>query len=648
MQLQTVLRCACRLFLALQVCLSALYSQTGVGQIQGNVTDSSGAIVPNAAVTLNNLQTANRQTTTTTEGGVYVFPSLAPGEYRIEVSAPGMQKWEAKATLAGGQRAVIDAALEVARATEQITVAGDVTPLLSTASPTVATIVERARIEQLPLNARSIQTLLSIAVPGLEGSASQPKVYGLRDSAMELLQDGVNLQDRNTGAIQSRPPGLDTIQEFRVETAVSSAKLTRPASAILITRSGTNQLHGSVFETGRNSGFGVARQRQDTFTKAPHLVRNEFGASLGGPVVLPKIYNGRNRTFIFGSWEEYRLRQASTTQSAVWTEAMRQGDFSGLVDAQNRRITLYDPWSVGPGPNYTKTPYVNNQLPMARLSPIAKYMFGVTPLPTNNLSPLVGSNLTALQPTVQDQRTLTFRVDERVSDKDNVFGRFSRGINDQMNRRAFSTGGFPITTDGLYNKETYYEVSHNAMGSWTHTFGPTFFVENVFTMSLINWQYSSNQAADQQDISSAVRHAEPIQTARRALHQQRAVSGRQSQRDRAAQPVHEGLQRRAELLVLQRHAPARVRLALPAGAARHPPGCPRAVHPVVQQHGDCPLQSVHRDRLRDPGADRRQRCELLPRHRRRLFAAAAPAELQHARQDPAAPTSRTTGSYAAT
>lgn len=502
MHLRRALVRLCQFALALELCALTLPAQTGVGQIQGNVTDSSGAVVPHAVVVLHNLRADTRQQTTTTEAGMYVFPSLAPGEYGIAVSAPGMQKWEAKTQLAGGQRAVIDAALGVAQATEQITVAGDVTPLLSTTSPTVATIVERQRIEQLPLNARSIQTLLTIAVPGLEGGAAQPKVYGLRDSAMELLQDGVNLQDRNTGAIQSRPPGLDTIQEFRVETAVSSAKLTRPASAILITRSGTNEFHGSLFETGRNSGFGVARQRQDTFTKAPHLVRNEFGASAGGPVILPKIYNGRNKTFIFGSWEEYRLRQASTTQSAVWTDAMRQGDFSGLVDGQNRRITVYDPWSVGAGPNYTKTPYVNNQLPMARLSPMAKYMFGVTPLPTNNLSPLVGSNLTALQPTVQDQRTLTFRVDERVGDKDNVFGRFSRGLNDQMNRRAFSTGGFPITSDGLYNRETYYEKSHNAMASWTHTFGPTLFVENVFTMSLIDWQYSANQAATQQDISA--------------------------------------------------------------------------------------------------------------------------------------------------
>jgi hypothetical protein len=476
-------------------------AQTGVGQIQGTVTDASGAVVPSAVVALENTQTDNRFQTTTSEAGFFVFPSLVPGDYRLTVTNPGMQKWEGTARLVAGQHAVISAVLEIARATEQVTVAGDVTPLLSTSSPTVATIVERARIEQLPLNGRSIQALLSIAVPGLEGSTSQPKVYGLRDSAMDLTQDGVNLQDRNTGAIQSRPPGLDTIEQFRVETSVSSARLTRPASAIMITKSGTNAVHGALFLTGRNSGFGVARQRQDTFTKAPHLVRNEFGASFGGPVYIPKVYNGKNRTFFFASWEELRQRQATTTTSAVWTDAMRQGDFSGLIDSQNRRVTLYDPWSVGPGPTFTKTPFVNNQLPMARLSPIAKYMFGVTPSPTNSLSPLVGSNLTALAPVIQDQRTYTFRGDHRISQKDLIFGRYSKGDWDLLQRRSFSTGGFPITSDGLYNRETYAEPSHTAMASYTHSFGPSLFVENVLTTSLINWLYSYNQAGSQQNIS---------------------------------------------------------------------------------------------------------------------------------------------------
>src|SRR6185503_7257675 len=331
------------------ICLTAwsAYAQTGVGQIQGTVLDATGAVVPGATVEAVNVQTASSFKIVSSDVGFFLIPSLQPGDYRVTVSLTGMNSWQGELQLRVSQTAVLSPVLQVRQATEEITVVGDVTPLVATTSPTVATVVERERIDQLPLNGRSIQTLLTITVPGLEGSSSQPKVYGLRDSAMDIVQDGVGLQDRNTGAIQSRPPGLDTVQEFRVETSVSSAKLDRPASAIMITRSGTNDLHGSLFLTGRNSGFGVARQRQDTFTKAPHLVRNEFGASVGGPVILPKAYNGKNRTFFFASWEEVRNRQASTTTSAVWTEAMRRGDFSGLVDGQNRKITLYDPWSVG-------------------------------------------------------------------------------------------------------------------------------------------------------------------------------------------------------------------------------------------------------------------------------------------------------------
>jgi Carboxypeptidase regulatory-like domain len=278
-----------------------LPAQTGVAQLQGTISDVSGALIPGAPVALEHLQTGNKFQTTGNETGFFVFPSLQPGEYRLTVDFAGMDKWEGQVILQVGQRVVVNPVLQVGHARQEVTVVGDVTPVVSTTNPTVATIVERERIDQLPLNGRSIQTLLTITVPGLEGAAAQPKVYGLRDSAMDIVQDGVGLQDRNTGAIQSRPPGLDTVQEFRVETSVSSARVERPASAIFSTRAGTNEFHGSVFETGRNSGFGVARARQDTFTKPPHLVRNEFGASLGGPVI-------QNRTFFFGAWEEFRLR----------------------------------------------------------------------------------------------------------------------------------------------------------------------------------------------------------------------------------------------------------------------------------------------------------------------------------------------------
>src|SRR5262249_4054066 len=155
--------------------------------------------------TLVNAQTGNKFETSPNSAGAFVFPSLQPGEYMLTVSAPGLQRWEGQATLRAGQQAVINPTLKVAQAAEQVTVMGDVTQLITTSSPTIATIVERARIEQLPLNGRSIQSLLTITVPGLEGATAQPRVYGLRDSAMEFNQDGVPLDDRNTGNIQARP-----------------------------------------------------------------------------------------------------------------------------------------------------------------------------------------------------------------------------------------------------------------------------------------------------------------------------------------------------------------------------------------------------------------------------------------------------------
>src|SRR5262249_14783216 len=150
-----------------------------------------------------------------------------------------------------------------------------------------------------------------------------------------------------------------------------SAKMNRPGSAILTTRAGTNQIHGSLFETARNSAIGVARAREDFYLKPPHLARNEFGASLGGPVFLPKIYSGKNKTFFFFAYEGYRLRSSTTRSVAMPTTAMRQGDFGGLIDSQGRRYTLYDPLTTAA--NWQRTPFPNNQIPIQRESPLAKY-----------------------------------------------------------------------------------------------------------------------------------------------------------------------------------------------------------------------------------------------------------------------------------
>ena len=168
--------------------------------------------------------------------------------------------------------------------------------------------------------------------------------------------------------------------------------MNRPAATIISTKSGSNELHGALFETHRNNAVGVARRRQDYYDKPPHLVRNEFGASLGGPVYIPKIYNGTGNTFFFFAYEAYRNFSNTTTSTTMPTMAMRQGDFSGLIDSAGRRITIYDPWTTDPV-TWQRQPFANNIIPLSRQSPLAKYFYSVTPEPTlPDVNPLVAAD----------------------------------------------------------------------------------------------------------------------------------------------------------------------------------------------------------------------------------------------------------------
>src|SRR5262249_55741549 len=378
----------------------------GTGTIEGTVRDASGAVVPKASVKVTHTATNREYASETNEAGVYFIPSLQTGSYQILVESPGMESWKGELNLAAGQAAEVNTTLKPGSTVTSVTVAGDVTPLVTTTSPTLATVVERERIEQLPLNGRFITTLIYLTTPGVE-SGSVPRVYGLR-YATELLQDGAVLENREWQSIPARPPGLDTIGEFRAETNNSSAKLNRPGTFMLTTKAGTNEVHGSLFETARNSGLGVARAREDFYLKPPHLVRNEFGGSLGAPVWIPKVYNGRNRTFFFFAYEGYQLRSASTRSIAVPTAPFRNGDFSNLIDGQGRRFTLHDGLTTD-SKTWAREPFPGNQLPMSRQSPLARYLYSVTPLPTQGDNPLVTSNWFGLGFANTRQHTETVR-----------------------------------------------------------------------------------------------------------------------------------------------------------------------------------------------------------------------------------------------
>jgi hypothetical protein len=262
-----------------------------------------------------------------------------------------MKTYQTNIPLQDAQNAVINATLSVGDVTQQVTVSGDTVQLATYDSGTVSTQLDYKRIDQLPENGRNVLNLAQATVPGLESSGT--RVNGLMGEGMEYSQDGAPMTNRNFGGeantAQAILPDPDSIQEAKFETLNSSAQFATPATVILTTKSGTNQFHGSLFETARNNYFGVARARQNppNFT-APHLVRNEFGASVGGPVLIPKLYNGKNKTFFFFAYERFSLRQNSNELVKVPTVAMRNGDFSGLVSSAGIQQIIYDPNTTDP------------------------------------------------------------------------------------------------------------------------------------------------------------------------------------------------------------------------------------------------------------------------------------------------------------
>ncbi len=441
--------------------------QASIATVSGAVTDITGAVVPNCELTLTNTGTNNVLRTQTNETGSFFFAGVIPGAYRVKAESAGMQAFEATLTVQVQQSVVLAPVLKLGQTATAVEVK-DVTPMVTTDTPTISHVLERQRIEQLPINGRSVYSLFS-TVPGMEGY----RAYGNREGSQELTLDGSAMVNKSTGKANYRAPGLDTIQEFRAETNGSSAKYTRPTTIVLSTKSGSNQLHGSLFETTRNNAIGKARARQDGNT-TPTLIRNEFGGTVGGPVEIPKLYSGKNRTFWFTSYEGYRLVSPSTKNFKVPTVAMANGDFSGLVDSQNRLTTIYDPWTTDTK-TWKRQPFSYggrlNVIDPNRQSPLSKYLTSITPLPTNNINPLLDFNWTGVTEFSSRQWTTSSRFDHRFSDKDSFYARYTQG-----DYWEYQVNSVPMSDGGANNQLTTAPNKSLAM-SWVHTASPTLFNE---------------------------------------------------------------------------------------------------------------------------------------------------------------------------
>jgi len=494
--------------LCLALCFSASYAQSGAGSIQGTITDPSGAIIPGASIHVVNSATNVTSDTKANSAGDYQVPGLFRGDYVLSVTAPGMETSQRSIQLLAGQTAAINFSLEAGSVTQKVEVQADAVQLVTTTSPTLSSTLENSRINQLPMNGREIITLVGETTPGLTSHYGPGTISNglLEDSSIEYEVDGVPLVNRNFGGpnetTQSQYPDPDTIGEVRTETANSGAQFATPATSVISTKSGTNALHGSLFETMRNNAVGIGRSRSNPSNYvAPPLIRNEFGASAGGPIVIPHVYDGRNKSFWFLAYERYSDISTTYEPVTVPTVAMRGGDFSGLVNSSGVLQQLYDPNTTAPSTNcngtgvanqYCRAPFGNgiagspgdNQIPIGRLDPTTKILYDITPLPSNSADPLVSSNLSLPDASREIVPTITFRVDHSFGEKDKVYIRYTSNNQQWLSLRNYggnypatlAADGIPAGASGLQN---FADAQFAAAFNYTHIFSPTFYSETT-------------------------------------------------------------------------------------------------------------------------------------------------------------------------
>jgi hypothetical protein len=361
-------------------------AQLNRGTLTGVVSDPSNAAVVGAVITATHVQTGVSSRTATTDGGNYTLPALPIGVYKVEYEAPGFKKVvrSQMEVLAGGTHRV-DVQFELGSVTEAITVQAQASPL-QTESSRVATNVSTKLVEDLPLIVNgAIRSVFNLAMIAPETKTTGGfRIGGGQAAGWEMAMDGMPLTSASAQYQQERAPissvPIDAISEFTVESSGMKAEFGRAMGAVTFeTKSGSNQIHGNVFEFLRNNALDA---RGFFNTAAPVVKQNDFGGTLGGPVVIPKLYNGRNRTFFFASYQGFRNRAGTgANYMTVPTAANYEGDFSGWT-RNGVRVPIYDPASTRANPSgsgYIRDAFPGNILPKSRFSRVATAYVALRP-----------------------------------------------------------------------------------------------------------------------------------------------------------------------------------------------------------------------------------------------------------------------------
>lgn len=462
-------------------------AQTANGTVSGHTVDPKGALVPDATVTLTETDTGIKQSTTSNGEGLYTFASVKPGNYRMNVSAPGFSTVTISGLTIAVQRSLSrDVVLKIGAASQVVTVtAAEADELVAQTSSELGTEIGETQIHDLPLNGRNFTQLLTLtpgaspimtsqaagngvgvndqAVLGVPGSSfSLPALQGQITRENIYLLDGVVNTDFTNG-VYVIPPIIDDLQEFKVQSHDDKAEFGGVLGGVVnvVTKSGTNEFHGSGWEFVRNNIFDARDSFKDELSSSPSPFRqNQFGATVDGPVLLPHIYNGRNRTFFLFGYEGWRYSQSGEQFFNLPTTAELSGDFSQSILAQN----IYDPaTTTQTASGYTRQQFdyngVPNKIDPSRIDQNIVNFIKTYDTGTATTS-VAGFNAYYASPHVDNSDHYMFRIDEQLGGRDSMFFRY-----DQLNVVDQAPNSATQSTSSTVDAKDW-------AAGWSHAFTP--------------------------------------------------------------------------------------------------------------------------------------------------------------------------------
>lgn len=502
----------CGVIALLLTCFSAftLYAQTNEGAIAGTVVDQTGAAIQGAKIAATNEGTGAVANAVSGPDGGFRFSSLQIGDYDLT----GSQQGFASVTQTGIHVQVntvssVKLTLNVGNASTSVTVQASGVSVQSDSSD-IGSVITTKQVIQLPLALGGVGALRSpeafvFLAPGTSGPGTGnsangifiSKVGGGQNFGNEILLDGASiLRSENGSSFDEAAPSVEAIAEFKVLSATFPAEYGRTTGGIesYAIKSGTNQYHGTAYDILRNddldanswfnNGYAARCAPGDAACRAPYKrpadKKNDYGVNLGGPFVIPKIYNGHNKTFFFFNWEQYRQNVGQTNTGTVPTPAERTGDFSGILNTGNVLGTnpcdgspvyagqIFDPSTarIGAGGIPCRTAFPGNRIPASAISPISKNFLNYLPLP--NTVGANGVNYAVSSVTPLYNTTYTIRIDENFSEKDRIFATYDTRENA---RYAGNNPIYPGPADSNGWNQDF--ITHYGRFGWDHIFTPT-------------------------------------------------------------------------------------------------------------------------------------------------------------------------------